>query len=74
MLYTGCSGYCACLVYFERVERHTICKDLDIGNVSSVFEKSHYIRNGFRLQAAVDTVQVLFTLKGTLCVLKSLII
>ena len=48
MLYTGWSGYCPYLIYFERVKRHTICKNLDIKNISSAFEKSHYIRNSFR--------------------------
>ena len=46
--YTGGSGYRACLVYFERVERHTIYMDLDIRNKSLAFEKPHYTRNNFR--------------------------
>ena len=42
-----------------------MCKDLDIRNISPVFQKVSLYKKQFQV---VDTVQVLFTLKGTLYV------
>ena len=47
-LYKLCSEHCACLAYFERVERHTSCKVLEEKTNCLLFEKSHHIRNSFR--------------------------
>ena len=40
-------GYCTCLIHFEKVIRHALCKNLNIRNINPAFSITMDIRNNF---------------------------